>query len=52
MLDLYHAIDGINLFSPENREDLLRYLLRYIEALFYLIYTPRAKNLLQEHLQR
>lgn len=37
-----------NYASKENREDLLR----YIEALFYLIYKPRAKNLLAEHLQR
>ena len=37
-----------NYTSKENWEDLLRYL----EVLFYLIYKQRAKNLLQEHLQR
>lgn len=37
-----------NYTSKENREDLLR----YIEALFYLIYKPRAKQLLAEHMQR
>ena len=37
-----------NYSSKENREDLLR----YIEALFYLIYKPRAKALLEEHMQR
>lgn len=34
--------------SGENREALLRYL----EALFYLIYKPRAEQLLQQHQQR
>jgi len=34
-----------NYSSKENREDMLR----YIEALFYLIYKPRAKALLAEH---
>jgi sucrose synthase len=37
-----------NFTSQENREDILRYL----EALFYLIYKPRAKELLEEHNQR
>lgn len=32
----------------ENREALLRYL----EALFYLIYKPRAEKLLEQHMQR
>lgn len=32
----------------ENREALLRYL----DALFYLIYKPRAQQLLEQHLQR
>lgn len=36
-----------NYSSKENREDLLRYL----EALFYLIYRPRAKELLDRHMQ-
>jgi sucrose synthase len=37
-----------NYSSKENREDLLR----YIEALFYLIYKPRAQKLLAEHMER
>lgn len=32
----------------ENREAMLRYL----EALFYLIYKPRAEKILEEHMQR
>ncbi len=32
----------------ENREALLRYL----EALYYLIYKPRAEKLLEQHMQR
>lgn len=34
--------------SKAKREDLIRYL----EALFYLMYKPRAKELLQQHAQR
>ena len=37
-----------NFTSKENREDLLR----YIEALFYLIYKPRAQALLVQHSHR
>ncbi|WP_009632252.1 sucrose synthase [Synechocystis sp. PCC 7509] len=37
-----------NFTSKENREDLLR----YIEALFYLIYKPRAQALLAQHSHR
>jgi len=37
-----------NFNSKENREDLLR----YIEALFYLIYKPRAQALLAQHSHR
>jgi sucrose synthase len=37
-----------NFTSKENREDLLR----YIEALFYLIYKPRAQALLEQHTHR
>lgn len=37
-----------NFASDENREALLRYL----EALFYLFYKPRAENLLEAHMQR
>lgn len=34
--------------NQENREAMLRYL----EALFYLIYKPRAEKLLEQHMQR
>lgn len=37
-----------NYTSKENREDMLRYL----EALFYLVYKPRAEALLEQHWQR
>jgi sucrose synthase len=37
-----------NYTSKENREDLLRYL----EALFYLIYKPRAQELLEQQKHR
>jgi sucrose synthase len=37
-----------NYTSKENRADMMR----YIEALFYLLYRPRAKALLEEHWQR
>jgi sucrose synthase len=37
-----------NFASKENREDLLRYL----ESLFYLIYKPRAQQLLEQHKYR
>ena len=37
-----------NFTSKEEREDLFRYL----EALFYLIYKPRAQNLLEQHQYR
>ncbi|MCT7958745.1 sucrose synthase [Laspinema palackyanum] len=37
-----------NYTSKENREDMLRYL----EALFYLVYKPRAQALLAEHRNR
>ncbi|MGI0486101.1 sucrose synthase [Pantanalinema rosaneae CENA516] len=37
-----------NYTSQENREDILRYL----ESLFYLLYRPRAKALLEEHMRR
>jgi sucrose synthase len=36
-----------NYTSKENREDLLR----YIEALFYLLFKPRAQVLLDQHMQ-
>jgi len=37
-----------NYASQDNREAMLRYL----EALFYLIYKPRAEKLLEQHKQR
>lgn len=37
-----------NYSSQENREDMLR----YIESLFYLLYKPRANQLLEAHMQR
>jgi sucrose synthase len=37
-----------NYTSLENRKDMLR----YIESLFYLLYKPRAKALLEEHMRR
>jgi sucrose synthase len=37
-----------NYASVENREALLRYM----EALFYLCYKPRAEQLLQKHMQQ
>ncbi|MGQ9869722.1 sucrose synthase [Leptodesmis sp.] len=37
-----------NYTSKENRADMMR----YIEALFYLLYRPRAKALLEEHWRR
>lgn len=37
-----------NYSSKENREDMLR----YIESIFYLLYRPRAKALLEEHMRR
>ncbi len=48
LLSLANIYGFWNYTSKENREDLLR----YIEALFYLIYKPRAKQLLAEHMQR
>jgi sucrose synthase len=34
--------------NQENREAMLRYM----EALFYLIYKPRAEKILEQHMQR
>ncbi|MGB3496316.1 MAG: hypothetical protein WBA57_26545, partial [Elainellaceae cyanobacterium] len=36
-----------NYTSRENREDMLR----YIEMMFYLLYKPMAKSLLEKHMQ-
>ena len=48
LLNLAKTYGFWNYSSKENREDMLR----YIEALFYLIYKPRAKALLAEHAKR
>jgi sucrose synthase len=48
LLTLARTYGFWNYDSQENREDILRYL----EALFYLIYKPRAKQLLEQHLHR
>jgi sucrose synthase len=48
LLSLARIYGFWNFTSQENREDLLR----YIEALFYLIYKPRAQQLLEEHKHR
>jgi sucrose synthase len=48
LLSLARIYGFWNFTSKENREDLLRYL----EALFYLIYKPRAQELLEQHKHR
>ena len=48
LLSLARIYGFWNFISKENREDLLRYL----EALFYLIYRPRAQQLLEQHMHR
>ncbi|HBL13653.1 MAG TPA: sucrose synthase [Cyanobacteria bacterium UBA11162] len=48
LLSLARIYGFWNFTSHENQEDLLR----YIEALFYLIYKPRAKQMLEEHMRR
>ncbi|WP_250124180.1 sucrose synthase [Chroococcidiopsis sp. CCMEE 29] len=48
LLSLARTYGFWNFTSKENREDLLR----YIEALFYLIYKPRAQQLLEQHMNR
>lgn len=48
LLSLARIYGFWNFTSKENREDLLRYL----EALFYLIYKPKAKALLEQHQHR
>lgn len=45
LLSLARIYGFWNFTSQENREDLLRYL----ESLFYLLYKPRAQNLLEKH---
>lgn len=48
LLSLARIYGFWNFGSKENREDLLR----YIEALFYLIYKPKAQALLEQHRYR
>ncbi len=48
LLSLARIYGFWNFNSQENREDLLR----YIEALFHLIYKPRAQQLLEQHQYR
>jgi sucrose synthase len=48
LLSLARIYGFWNFTSKENREDLLRYL----ESLFYLIYKPRAQQLLEHHHNR
>ncbi|MGL5873162.1 MAG: sucrose synthase [Xenococcaceae cyanobacterium] len=48
LLSLARIYGFWNFTSKENREDLLR----YVEALFYLIYRPRAKELMEQHMHR
>jgi len=48
LLSLARIYGFWNFTSKENREDLLR----YIESLFYLVYRPRAKDLLEQHAHR
>jgi sucrose synthase len=48
LLSLARIYGFWNYTSKENREDMLRYL----ETLFYLIYKPRAKQILEEHMSR
>lgn len=48
LLSLARIYGFWNYTSKANQEDMLRYL----EALFHLIYKPRAKKLLEEHMSR
>jgi sucrose synthase len=48
LLSLARIYGFWNFISKQNREDLLR----YIEALFHLIYKPRAQQLLEQHKYR
>ncbi len=48
LLSLARIYGFWNYTSRENREELLR----YIESLFYLLFKPRAQELLQQHLNR
>jgi sucrose synthase len=48
LLSLAKIYSFWNYTSKEQREELLR----YVESLFHLIYKPRAKMLLEEHMHR
>ena len=48
LLSLARIYGFWNFTSKEKREDMLR----YIESLFYLIYKPRAKQLLEQQMQQ
>ena len=48
LLSLARIYGFWNFTSKEDREDLLR----YVEALFHLIYKPRAQQLLEQHQHR
>lgn len=48
LLSLARIYGFWNFSSQENREDLLR----YIEALFYLIFKPKSQQLLEQHKYR
>ena len=48
LLSLARIYGFWNFTSKEEREDLLR----YIESLFYLLYKPRAQQLLEQHQHR
>jgi sucrose synthase len=48
LLSLARIYGFWNFTSQENREDLLR----YIESLFYLLFKPRAKQLLEQQMYR
>jgi sucrose synthase len=47
LLSLARIYGFWNYTSKENREDLLQYL----DALFYLLFRPRAQHLLEQHMQ-
>lgn len=48
LLSLARIYGFWNFTSQENREDVLR----YIESLFYLLFKPRAQQLLNQHMER
>ncbi len=48
LLSLSRIYGFWNYVSKENREDMLR----YVETIFYLLYKPMAKRLLEQHMHR